>query len=181
MGSMASYSKAAVERAMKVQEVILRALAGCPTLSARVGVPNEARLVGVTGRRAGWFLPAELPLRTSERVCFGFLNVMRARARAPAGAPYLPSVGRCGRNLAFRFSECHEEVPLIRSAREPEPLQVPHICLPLADVGGILRSGFLNVMGRFHSSVQPESPSPCRCPISAFRWQMWEESYVPVF
>ena len=52
------------------------------------------------------------------------------------GAPYLPSFGRCGDHNLDSYS-------------------VPHICLPLADVG-------------------ITTWIPTRCPISAFFWQMWD-------
>jgi hypothetical protein len=93
-----------------------------------------------------------------------------------SGAPYLPAGGRCGIQplspLGCPISACRWQ--MWDSATLTT--RVPHICLPVADVGfsHSYHSGaaYLPAVGRCGIPTL----SPLGCPISACRWQMWDSN-----
>jgi len=99
MGTMFSYSKAAMERAMKVQEVILRTMAKITCLAG--GRKNG----GATGRgkHAGW---------KSQRTDF---PTPLGNPANPAGFPLSHSLGDYGRLTKTGYFICYEKGTFLMS------------------------------------------------------------------
>jgi hypothetical protein len=100
MGSRFSYSKAAMERAMKVQEVILRTMAKKITWLA--GRRKNGGATGC-GKDAGW---------KSQRTDF---PTPLGNPANPAGFPLSHSLGDCGRLTKTGYFICYEKGTFLMS------------------------------------------------------------------